>query len=91
MGWGRGGGEGGVWSRCSLIVPTDCVARRRWSCQFHYGHEMIKPASGEATTDNLHLVRQAVRCEVKFLRLAKAKQKMPLSSEGEGEVQCRKV
>lgn len=47
---------------------------------------MIKPASGEATTDNLHLVRRAERREVKCLRLAKAKQKTPFSSEEKGGV-----
>lgn len=61
--------EGGCYScgasRCSLIVPVVCAASnfnppsipRRWSCQLHYGYEMIKTPVSKATTDNLGLVR----------------------------------
>lgn len=83
-GWRGGGGL----SRCSLIVPTDCapldadgavssITAMRWL--------------------NLHSVKPLLityslsdRREVKCSRCAKAKHKMPFSSEMKEEVQCRR-
>lgn len=54
-----GGGRWEVGAFVQMLADCSrwlCSARRRWSCQFHYGPETIKPATSEAPTDNLQYI-----------------------------------
>lgn len=50
---------------------------------------MIKPATSEAATDNLHLVGRAERHRVKCSRSVNAEQKMEVQSRGERTIPYR--